>query len=687
MDKGNKPGGEIMRFLTVRREAPKFTIIIPIIIYVALYICTAYSAGSGLILTVGGSELPLSALTGVFTYLSCICLIVIVLYYKKFGFITALLLELIGMPSYLINFFAKHNVRTLPGFFSCVFTIIMLVIIHISRCRMEKNQKQLRNLFEQTAKALVNAIDTKDTYTHGHSSRVAEYSRRLAELNHKRKDECDMIYYAALLHDVGKIGVPIRIINKPGKLTSEEYDIIKQHPANGAKILEKISDFPFLSIGAHYHHERYDGKGYPEGLKGEDIPEIAKIIAVADAYDAMTSIRSYRDPIPQDKVREEIVKGIGTQFDPVYARLMLHLIDIDTEYEMKERKKAKQSEDGVFTVGEHRSAVHDGMLTAQNMRTISMSVRSADEATGVVPAPSMILFDSLDGKVHTEEAKVKELLYFEYGEIWFDGYTETGGARKMQTKIITGGSGDIKNKGDYRIEAVRIEDHALIRIIGKERTAEVIVALPDSTRFMYIALTGENCSISDITVVRAEEKSPDDYIPRIAEKISYINVPAGDVPNVQVDGFRTAASEGIEVKDGLKLTFHTMSLPTARLVWHCPYISLFCSDDGKVNGNNYRELAFARFDGEGWESDTDCSAELNVRKTDRFEGWDSWKKYNLDGYDAVVTFKVDDNRITVITENAGIDISNTFIMTGIDKPIYATITGDQIAVTNIRAKY
>ncbi|MBQ4312439.1 MAG: HD-GYP domain-containing protein, partial [Oscillospiraceae bacterium] len=538
--------------------------------------------------------------------------------------------------------------------------------------------------FEQTAVALVNAIDTKDKYTHGHSSRVAEYSRRLAEMNHMSEDECNMVYYTALLHDVGKIGVPNSIINKAGKLTDEEYDVIKQHPGNGAKILEKISEYPLLSTGARYHHERYDGKGYPKGLKGEDIPEIARIIAVADAYDAMTSIRSYRDPIPQDKVREEIVKGIGTQFDPVYARLMLHLIDVDTEYEMQEQTKAKESENGEFTVGEHRSAVGDGIIIAPNKRTISVSVNSCDEATGIAPAPSMILYDSLDGKVHTDERSINDRLYFEYGEIWFDGHTVTGGARKMQTRIIDSGSAEIRHKGDYRIEAVRIEDHALIRIEGRDQTAEVIVALPDSTRFLYIALTGENCSMYGMNVVRSETRSPDDYIPRIAEKISFIDTPAGDIPNVQIDGFRTASSEGIEIRDGLKLTFHTRSLPTSRLIWHCPFIDIFCSDDGKADGENYRDLGFVRFDGECGGYDPDCSVELKVKKTDRFEDWDSWKKYNQDGYDAVVTFKVNNDQITVITENAGISISNTFIMNGIDKTIYAAITGDQVAVTNIR---
>ena len=125
------------------------------------------------------------------------------------------------------------------------------------------------------------------------------------------KEECDQVYFAALLHDVGKIGVPASIINKKGRLTDEEYETIRQPPVLGAKILENIKESPYLSIGAHYHHERYDGKGYPDHLKGKDIPEIARIISVADAYDAMTSLRSYRAPIPQQKVREEIVKCSG----------------------------------------------------------------------------------------------------------------------------------------------------------------------------------------------------------------------------------------------------------------------------------------------------------------------------------------------------------------------------------------
>jgi putative two-component system response regulator len=139
-----------------------------------------------------------------------------------------------------------------------------------------------------------------------------------------------------LLHDVGKIGVPDAVINKPGKLTDEEFDQIKQHPAMGSRILANIEEMPKLSTGARWHHERIDGRGYPDGLKDLEIPEEARIIAVADAYDAMTSNRSYRRGMDQERVRDQIVQGKGTQFDPRFADIMLEMIDEDTEFRMRE---------------------------------------------------------------------------------------------------------------------------------------------------------------------------------------------------------------------------------------------------------------------------------------------------------------------------------------------------------------
>ncbi len=204
--------------------------------------------------------------------------------------------------------------------------------------RQEKEKEH--DMFEQTAEALASAIDAKDRYTHGHSSRVAMYSQMIARAAGKSDGECEQIYFSALLHDVGKIGVADSIINKDGRLTDEEFAQIKLHPLYGSQILSQIHLSPNLGIGARHHHERYDGKGYPDGLKGQDIPEIARIIGVADAYDAMTSKRSYRDPLPQDRVRAELVKGSGTQFDPQFAEIMVRQIDLDTDYTMKETESA-----------------------------------------------------------------------------------------------------------------------------------------------------------------------------------------------------------------------------------------------------------------------------------------------------------------------------------------------------------
>ena len=179
-------------------------------------------------------------------------------------------------------------------------------------------------------------MDAKDTYTHGHSSRVAAYSREIARRAGFSEAEQDSIFMMGILHDVGKIGIQDAIINKEGRLTDEEYAAIKTHPAMGAEILGHITDYPELAIGARWHHERYDGCGYPDGLAGDDIPEVARIIAVADSYDAMTSNRSYRGAMAQDVVRAEIARCSGSQFDPRFADVMLQMIDEDAEYTMRE---------------------------------------------------------------------------------------------------------------------------------------------------------------------------------------------------------------------------------------------------------------------------------------------------------------------------------------------------------------
>jgi putative two-component system response regulator len=203
---------------------------------------------------------------------------------------------------------------------------------------LQEKSRQISEMAVQTITTIANTIDAKDEYTEGHSNRVAQYSRMLAKKLGKSDEEADEIYNIALLHDIGKIGVPDSILNKPGKLTDEEFKMIKQHPSIGGKILKDVKSFPNLEVGARYHHERFDGRGYPEGLAGEDIPEIARIICVADSFDAMNSNRVYRRHFTREYIRSELERCQGSQFDPAVAQAMLELMDEEALDEVDQRE-------------------------------------------------------------------------------------------------------------------------------------------------------------------------------------------------------------------------------------------------------------------------------------------------------------------------------------------------------------
>lgn len=679
-------------------------------IHIAASVFTFIASRSRDSIAVLDSSVPVSAFAGVFFNVANICLIFIVVWFKKKGFILSLSLLIIQFPMIYYGMIIQRYLAILPGFFGNFVTIAAIIVIYRKNKKIEdyqmieityltKQQRFSQRLFEQTAKALVNAIDAKDAYSHGHSMRVAEYSEKIARELGKSDEECEKIYYAGLLHDVGKIGIPDEIINKKGKLTEEEYDAIKQHPVYGNQILSSISEYPYLSIGAHHHHERYDGRGYPDKLKGEDIPEIARIIAVADAYDAMTSTRSYRAAIPQQLVREEIVKNSGTQFDPQVAKVMQHIIDLDTEYVMKERTTVQElSGNSELSCSEYRGEISEGILLSPCMTSISMMSKPLESTSSGenYSIPTIILFDSLDGRVHMDERTAKDLNYFEYGEVRFDGKYICAGARKIHTSvhednqhILPHSKSKKKHAGGdaYRIEAVRYEDHALIRIFDSTKTMEVIVALPDSARYCYVGLTGENCFISNVHISASETPVADDYIPRIAEKVTYIDVPSGDIPNVQIDGYRRDSTEGIPITDGLRIDFHSMSLPTARLIWHCPYFVLFHSESGKVEAEDACEYALIRIDGETWDDEkSGAKNELEVDKTSEFTSWDDWKIKNKEGIDCSVTFRIEGNSIITETENLGVKLRNTTVISKGVSDVYVTLTADQCALTNIRIR-
>ena len=179
----------------------------------------------------------------------------------------------------------------------------------------------------ETILAIAKAVDAKDGNTSQHSARVSLYSVMIARRLGWSEKDCDNLRQIALLHDIGKIGIPDSILNKPGKLTAEEYDVMKTHVSIGARILKGFTLVEHLDEGVRYHHERYDGRGYMEGLKGEEIPLDARIIGIADAFDAMTSNRVYRERLDMETVIGELKKGRGAQFDPALVDVFLELIE------------------------------------------------------------------------------------------------------------------------------------------------------------------------------------------------------------------------------------------------------------------------------------------------------------------------------------------------------------------------
>ncbi len=194
--------------------------------------------------------------------------------------------------------------------------------------------EKLKNTYEALEKAYLESIETlrytveaKDSYTRGHSDRVSEYSYLIGKYLNLPEDDLKKLKLGGLFHDIGKIGIPDSILLKTERLTDDEYSEIKNHPAIGAHILSNASMFADIIPIVKHHHERYDGNGYPGKLKGEDIPYLARITAVADTFDAMTSRRAYRDPLPLDVVKSEFEKNSGTQFDPNIVPVFLDILN------------------------------------------------------------------------------------------------------------------------------------------------------------------------------------------------------------------------------------------------------------------------------------------------------------------------------------------------------------------------
>ncbi len=212
------------------------------------------------------------------------------------------------------------------AFFTWMLAMLIIFIIFVISVQYEQRFLAQSRMLGDVFKLCCTLSDSRDYYSKEHSIRVAKYSRLIAEKMGMDKSDCDTVYNAAMLHNIGNSFVSEQILRKMGRLTSEEFSMVKTHTSKGAEVLKDIKNIPHAEEAALYHHERYDGTGYPMGKKGDDIPLVARIVAVADAYDAMANDRPYRKKFMKDQIREEFIKNRGTQFDPMIVGAFLDIM-------------------------------------------------------------------------------------------------------------------------------------------------------------------------------------------------------------------------------------------------------------------------------------------------------------------------------------------------------------------------
>ena len=562
---------------------------------------------------------------------------------------------------------------------------------------LKADRTNIRRLFDQAVTTFVNAMDARNNNTQGHSLNVARYARQIAERSGYSKGECDDVYYEALLHDIGRLWIPDEIIKKDEEsLTPEDIELLKNKNVWGGQILMGITDYPKLSDGAHYYKERFDGKGYPEGIKADMIPTSARIIAVADLYEEMTSVNNPRGAMPKALVREELIKGSGTEFDPKFVDIMLKISEEkDNEIEKEKRDNPGTVWETEFISNEYREHVSKGIPVTEQLTRITMHYERHTDNEEDFSAPSIVLFDSYDSGVHNSEKSIKRFRYKEFGEIWFDGHVISSGARNMETNVVSLTEEGKENvavdkktaaEGVYEILSGKYDDHIKLILKGNNKTTTVTVALPNKSTYAFVGLTGEHCHIYNITIEKLERTVLESDIERISDVVNYTDRLESDLKNVQIDGTRSASTDGVLIEDNLVLKFHTMSLPSAGLVWHCPYIVLYDSDNHRVDGNNYEEFALVKLSGESDREYPGAVNDLTVEMLDEFTDWNKWDTKNKKGYESCVYIARSANKITMTTENAGIRIKNVTTLKNKKQKVYVAITGDQCALTDIRVR-
>lgn len=496
-------------------------------------------------------------------------------------------------------------------------------------------QKKINAFYEEACAAYAHTIETKDDETKGRCLRTAQIARRIAQKAEMSEEDCDRIYFAAYLSDAN------------------------------ADALACIKEHPYLGETTKYVGQRYN----------KDLPVYARLITVAKAYERMI-----HDPsIPTFYVRETFIREAGAKFDPLFAKLAFQILDEQTKAgEFIEAASQMQTE---LTCTDYRDSISTGIFVSQNVTDITFEC-STLEADKPFSDPSIVLFDSFDAQVKNTPEEIDAHKYLEYGEVWFDAHTISNGARNIEVRNVT----EHADSGRYKISCMRYEDHLLLKMYGLKKDFDVIIALPSASKAAYIGLTGENVHISNIAIHKTEQKAQEQDIPRIAQKIDYTARIKSDIPNIQMVKPLEHFTTPIEVKDKMRLHFHAQSLPDANLVWHCPYVILYSSDDKKVYGKNFHEYAMIKFDGEDNGSNRFAENSFIMKKTDSFKNWDDWKEQNKAGYECQIEFFKTGNEVTIKTQNKGISIQNTSKILDGAKDIYVTLTGDQIALTDIRVR-
>ena len=403
---------------------------------------------------------------------------------------------------------------------------------------VEKQTSRSKRLSREMMLALSKTVDTKDHYTDGHSRRVAalcaEIGRRLAKNAHEQIE----LYEIGLLHDIGKIGVHEDIIRKSSRLSDDEFEIVKSHSVNGYEILKEITDMPRLCEGARWHHERFDGSGYPDGLKGEEIPVAARIVCIADCYDAMTSTRTYSVPKKQADVRAEIVRCRGTWFDPQIADVVLAMIDEDTGYRMNENAVGSdvwKEYDRLWIAG-GSTPVNTETAQARELPDFIYALPGVDAETGVKNCGSAEGYLSVLSVFHqtaaTKAEEIDPLLHS--GDI--ENYTIKVHALKSSARII--GAGLLSKLAESLENAGKNNDVDYIR----EHTAPLL-AMYRALDLKLAALDADRRDLPDIgadalkeayqTIVEIAGSMDYGLMAGILDELKNYSKPAADTENIK----------------------------------------------------------------------------------------------------------------------------------------------------------